>query len=360
MQAIDMHIHVPREPGLPEIEIEAELLRYFRAPPPPSDPAEMADKFRELDLFGVIFSVDTTTNTGETPDSNDWVASIVNDHPEQFMGFASVDPWMGKAACYELERSVKELGLKGLKLHPIHQAFFPNDTRFYPLYEVADSLGIPVLFHSGFAGAGSGTPGGSGLKLKYSKPVPCFDDVAADFPNLTIIMAHPAWPWIDEQIAVALHKSNVFLDLSGWMPRFIPETLIPRNQHAPARQGDVRLRLPVHPAGQLARRLPEPPDPRPRGAQGAAGKRAACAQHSGITSRLASLYPKREPGPNRATPGRCCGPRLLVPARALPLCHCQPRSSVIANFALPSLPASPPCHCEPHHPVIASEARQSR
>ena len=226
MQAIDMHIHVPREPGLPEIEIEAELLRYFRAPPPPRDPAEMAAKFRALDLFGVIFSVDTTTNTGEKPDRNDWVASIVNAHPEQFMGFASVDPWLGKAACYELERAVKELGLKGLKLHPIHQAFFPNDTRFYPLYEVADGLGIPVLFHSGFAGAGSGTPGGSGLKLKYSQPIPCFDDVAADFPNLTVIMAHPAWPWIDQQIAVALHKSNVFLDLSGWMPRFIPEPLI--------------------------------------------------------------------------------------------------------------------------------------
>ena len=226
MQAIDMHVHVPREPGLPEIEIEAELLRYFRAPPPPSDPADMAAKFRELDLFGVIFSVDTTTNTGEKPDSNDWVASIVQAHPEQFMGFATVDPWMGKAACYELERAVKELGLKGLKLHPIHQAFFPNDTRFYPLYEVANGLGIPVLFHSGFAGAGSGTPGGSGLKLKYSQPIPGFDDVSADFPNLTVIMAHPAWPWIDEQIAVALHKSNVYLDLSGWMPRFIPETLI--------------------------------------------------------------------------------------------------------------------------------------
>ena len=198
------------------------------------------------------------------------------------MGFASVDPWMGKAACYELERSIKELGLKGLKLHPIHQAFFPNDTRFYPLYEVADGLGIPVLFHSGFAGAGSGTPGGSGLKLKYSKPVPCFDDVAADFPNMTIIMAHPAWPWIDEQIAVALHKSNVFLDLSGWMPRFIPEGLI--------RETNTRLQDKVmfgsdypfiQPDNWLAD-FPEPADARPRDTQGAAGKRAAGAQYRGV------------------------------------------------------------------------------
>ena len=226
MRAIDMHIHVPRQPGLPEIEIEAQLRQYFRAPPPPKDAAEMAAKYRDLDLFGVIFSVDTHTSTGETPDSNDYVAEIVRSHPQQFMGFASVDPWMGKAAVLEVERSVKELGLRGLKLHPVHQAFFPNDTRFYPLYEACSYLGIPVLFHSGYAGAGSGIPGGAGLKLKYSAPIPGIDDVAADFPNLTVIMAHPAWPWVDEQVAVALHKANVYMDLSGWSPRFIPETLI--------------------------------------------------------------------------------------------------------------------------------------
>jgi predicted TIM-barrel fold metal-dependent hydrolase len=226
MRAIDMHIHVPRQPGLPPIEIEEQLLRYFRAPPPPKDGAEMAEKYRELDLFGVIFSVDTRTNTGEAPDSNDYVAGIVRQHPEQFMGFASVDPWLGKAAVLELERSVTELELRGLKLHPVHQAFFPNDPRFYPLYAAADGLGVPVLFHSGYAGAGSGLPGGAGLKLKYSAPIPGIDDVAADFPNLTIIMAHPAWPWVEEQIAVALHKANVYLDLSGWSPRFIPEALV--------------------------------------------------------------------------------------------------------------------------------------
>ena len=226
MRAIDMHIHVPRQPGLPEIEIEAQLLRYFRAPPPPKDPAEMAAKYRELDIYGVIFSVDTRTNTGEPPDSNDYVAGIVQQYPEQFMGFASVDPWLGKAAVLEVERSVKELGLKGLKLHPVHQAFFPNDPRFYPLYAMCDALGIPVLFHSGFAGAGSGLPGGGGMKLKYSTPIPGIDDVAADFPSLTVIMAHPAWPWVEEQIAVALHKANVYLDLSGWSPRFIPEALV--------------------------------------------------------------------------------------------------------------------------------------
>ena len=133
---------------------------------------------------------------------------------------------MGKSALQELENRVNNLGLKGLKLHPTHQAFQPNDILFYPLYDACAQLGVPVLFHSGFAACGVGMPGGGGFKLKYSAPIPGIDDIAADFPSLTIIMAHPAWPWIEEQIAVALHKPNVYLDLSGWAPRFIPQALI--------------------------------------------------------------------------------------------------------------------------------------
>jgi predicted TIM-barrel fold metal-dependent hydrolase len=163
---------------------------------------------------------------GDPPDTNDYVASIVRAYPDQFIGFATVDPWKGKAAVSELERAVSELGLRGLKLHPIQQAFFPDDSRFYPLYERCQALGVPVLLHSGFAAAGAGMPGGAGLKLKHSRPIPHIDDIAADFPKLTVIMAHPAWPWIDEQIAVALHKPNVYIDLSGWAPRYIPEPLI--------------------------------------------------------------------------------------------------------------------------------------
>ena len=170
--------------------------------------------------------MDTEASTGEAPDSNDYVAEIARKFPEQFIGFASVDPWKGIAGVRELERSVRELGLRGLKLHPIHQAFFPNDARFYPLYEKCVELEVPVLFHTGFAGAGAGMAGGAGLKLKYSAHIPGIDDVAADLPELTIVMAHPSWPWVEEQIAVALHKPNVFLDLSGWAPRYIPEALI--------------------------------------------------------------------------------------------------------------------------------------
>ena len=226
MRAIDMHVHIPRQPGLPDMVIEESLRRYFRLNDPPRLAEELYTRYSEWDILGVVFSVDAETTTGDSPDTNDYVAELVNAHPEQFIGFATVYPWKEGRAVDELERAITELGLKGLKLHPIHQAFFPDDTRFYPLYEKCVELGIPVLFHSGFAAAGIGMPGGGGMKLKYSAPIPHIDDVAADFPGLTVIMAHPAWPWVEEQIAVALHKPNVYIDLSGWAPRYIPQQLI--------------------------------------------------------------------------------------------------------------------------------------
>ncbi len=226
MKAIDMHVHVPRQPGLPGGSLEQTLRDYFRLKGEPDDAAQMAEKYTEWDLLGVLLSIDSETTTGDAPDSNDYIAGIVDRYPGRFIGFAAVDPWKGAKGLAELDRAVNDLGLRGLKLHPVHQAFYPNDRQFYPFYEKCSELGVPVLFHSGMAASGSGTPGGGGLKLKYSAPIPGIDDVAADFPELTVIMAHPAWPWVEEQIAVALHKPNVYIDLSGWSPRFIPERLI--------------------------------------------------------------------------------------------------------------------------------------
>jgi predicted TIM-barrel fold metal-dependent hydrolase len=191
----------------------------------PKDAAEMTETYRSQDILGVLLSIDTETVSGERPDSNDYIAGIVRAHPGRFVGFACIDPWKGKSAVDEFGRAVTKLGLRGLKLHPIAQRFEPNDRRFYPLYQAASDLGVPALFHSGFAAHGAGMPGGSGYRLRYSHPL-LIDDVAADFPNLTIVMAHPGWPWIDEQVAVALHKANVFVDLSGWAPRYIPEALV--------------------------------------------------------------------------------------------------------------------------------------
>ncbi len=126
----------------------------------------------------------------------------------------------------EVERAVTELGLKGLKLHPIVQAFYLNDRRFYPLWETCSALKIPLLIHTGTTGVGAGVPGGNGLKLKYARPIPYIDDIAADFPDLTIIGAHPSWPWQEEMLALAVHKTNVYIDLSGWSPKYFSPSLI--------------------------------------------------------------------------------------------------------------------------------------
>ncbi len=222
MRAIDMHVH----PGTKEYLVDAggkylaDALVYFHKKDAVVSLEEMARHYRDLDMMGVLLAWDTETQSGLPPVSNDYVAAAVQKYPESFIGFASVDPWKGKIAVAELTRAVKSLGLRGLKLHPIAQAFYLNDRRFYPLWETCASLKIPLLTHTGTTGVGAGVPGGNGLKLKYGRPIPYIDDIAADFPELTIIGAHPSWPWQEEMLALAVHKTNVYIDLSGWSPKY--------------------------------------------------------------------------------------------------------------------------------------------
>ena len=217
--AIDVHVHPSTAEGLAAWgELLEATERYFKTSIATRAVDEMADEFRADDVLAELLAWDAETATGEPPLTNDVVAACVARHPDAFLGFASVDPWKGKAAIAELRRAVTDLGLRGLKVHPSAQAFAPNDPRHYPLWETAADLGIPVLFHTGTTGLGAGVPGGGGIKLGFSRPI-FLDDVAADFPELTIVGAHPSWPWQDEMLAVAQHKSNVWIDLSGWSPR---------------------------------------------------------------------------------------------------------------------------------------------
>jgi len=224
MRAIDIHTHVPNPPGSGPSESQQQMSRYFGTDQRGSI-EQMYEMYVELDIFAVIFGVDAETTSGNAYIGNDYTAEIVQRYSDRFLGFASVDPHKGKAAVIEMERSVKQLGLRGVKLHPISQAFFPNDTRFYPLWEKCQELGVPVLFHSGQTAVGAGLPGGGGLKIKYAQPIH-MDDVAADFPELNIIMAHPGVPWQEEQLSIALHKPNVYIDLSGWSPKYFRPILV--------------------------------------------------------------------------------------------------------------------------------------
>jgi uncharacterized protein len=139
--------------------------------------------------------------------------------------FASIDPAKGRAGAREARRLVEQFGVRGFKFHPSVQAFYPNDRAAYPLYEAIEELQVPALFHTGQTGIGAGAPGGAGIRLKYSHPM-LIDDVAADFPGMPIIMAHPSFPWQDEALAVATHKPQVYIDLSGWSPKYFPPQLV--------------------------------------------------------------------------------------------------------------------------------------
>jgi predicted TIM-barrel fold metal-dependent hydrolase len=228
--AIDVHTHaeVSEVTGCgalsPELTEAAD--RYFAGAHIHRPPArEMADYYRARKMMAVVFTVDATTAMGVPPVPNDEIAQAAAEHPDALIAFGSVDPHMGRAAINEIHRLVGEYGVKGFKFHPSVQAFQPNDPAYYPVYEAIAEHGRIALFHTGQTGIGAALPGGGGIKLKYSNPM-LIDDVAADFPGLKIILAHPSFPWQDEALSVATHKRDVYIDLSGWSPKYFPENLV--------------------------------------------------------------------------------------------------------------------------------------
>lgn len=240
MKGIDVHVHYPMEPGMPLPPWVSDAGAHLGGAPagPGTSLEKMADYYEELDLMAVLLNVDNRSNSGVTAMPNDRIADAVRRWPDRFIGFGSVDPWSGRAAVDEVERMMTDLHLTGVKFQPITQAFFVDDERFDPIWSACERLGAVVLIHMGTTAAGAGTPGGRGLQLKYGRPIPHLDDLAARHPDLKIIAAHPGWPWYEELIAVALHKSNVYFDLSGWAPKYLPETVV---QHVNSRLQDKAL-----------------------------------------------------------------------------------------------------------------------
>ena len=228
LAAIDVHVHAERNAGEPQDPVTEELLAaassYFGSAPYQPTAQDVADYYRERNLLAVVFNVDDEAGMGRKRLGNAEVLEAARNNPDVMIPFASVDPHKGKLGVREAREWI-EAGARGFKFHPNTQAFWPNDRTFYPLYEVIAEAGLIALFHSGTTGIGAGMPGGGGVRLKYSNPM-CIDDVAADFPELKIILAHPSFPWQEEALAIAVHKPNVYIDLSGWSPKYFPEILI--------------------------------------------------------------------------------------------------------------------------------------
>jgi predicted TIM-barrel fold metal-dependent hydrolase len=228
LTAIDVHVHAERNAGEPQDPVTEELLAaassYFGSAPNQPTAQDVADYYRERNMLAVVFTVDDEAGMGRKRIGNDEVLATARANPDVLIPFGSVDPHKGKLAVREARELVNE-GVHGFKFHPNTQAFWPNDKAHYPLYEVIAEAGLIALFHSGTTGIGAGMPGGGGVRLKFSNPM-CIDDVAADFPELDIILAHPSFPWQDEALAIAVHKPNVYIDLSGWSPKYFPDNLV--------------------------------------------------------------------------------------------------------------------------------------
>jgi predicted TIM-barrel fold metal-dependent hydrolase len=172
-----------------------------------------------------MFTVDAEAATGIARISNEEIADAAKKNADIMVAFASIDPHKGKAGAAEARRLIRDFGIKGFKFHPPIQNFHPYDRMAWPLYEVIAEHALPAIFHTGHSGIGTGMRGGGGIRLKYGQPI-LLDDVAVDFPEMKIVLAHPSWPWTDEALSMALHKPNIFIDLSGWSPRHFPPQLV--------------------------------------------------------------------------------------------------------------------------------------
>jgi uncharacterized protein len=225
--AIDVHTHAWKSALQVDdkpTESQAAMGRYFRYQPQHATVPEMADYYRKLKMAFVVFTVDAEKGASRRI-TNEEVAELAHKHGDVAIPFASINPHRGADGVRTARRLIAEYKVKGFKFHPSVQEFFPNDPLAYPLYEAIAEAKLPALFHTGQTGVGAGTSGGGGVRLKYSNPL-YLDDVAADFPAMPIILAHPSFPWQEEALSVATHKPQVYIDLSGWSPKYFPPILV--------------------------------------------------------------------------------------------------------------------------------------
>ena len=229
IRAIDVHVHAEVSCHDPEDPVISQYLdaasAYFKTPRERPGMQEICDLYRETQIALCMFTVDSESGMGAKRVSNYEVAEVAAKNADIAIAFASIDPHKGKLGAREARDLIENYGVKGFKFHNICQNIHPADPVAWPIYEVINEYQLPAIFHTGHSGIGTGMPGGGGLKLKYGQPI-LVDDVAAEFTGMKFILAHPSWPWTDESLSMALHKENVYMDLSGWSPKYFPKQII--------------------------------------------------------------------------------------------------------------------------------------
>ena len=227
--AIDVHVHAQVSCHDPEDPVMAQFFdaaaAYFKTPQVRPQIPEIIEIYRAQQIAFCLFTVDSESGLGAKRVSNYEIADYATANSDICIPFASIDPHKGKLGAREARDLVENHGVRGFKFHGIMQNAHPADRMAYPIYEVIAEHKLPAIFHTGHSGMGTGMRGGGGVRLKYGQPM-LIDDVAVDFPDMKIILAHPSWPWVDESLSMALHKENVFIDLSGWSPKYFAPQII--------------------------------------------------------------------------------------------------------------------------------------
>lgn len=213
MRIIDFHTH-PYRPA----DLAPATLEFVRRISPAvqthgdrlSDPAFAAELLRAEGVrHAVLLPEHCPASSGNV--RTETVLRLCREVPGFFLPFACVDPNTDPDPAARLRSYAEDGPIYGLKLYPSYQFFYPNERRVYPVYEVCLELGIPVLLHIG----SSVIPG---TRLKYCDPIH-LDDLAVDFPELPVVMAHGGRGfWYDACAFLAGHHRNFYIDVTGLVP----------------------------------------------------------------------------------------------------------------------------------------------
>ena len=225
----DMHSHWGTRRGYPFQTPEelAQQERVFRSTPSYVSEADMAEHFRATGVRAILdLGVRAPAPIDEVRALHDYAFDTQKQHADVIAGqWLHIDPRLGRLAVNELARCLgRRQGLVGLAVSGAGFNVAASDPGYAPLYELCLEARAPVLIMVGTTGLGAGRPGGAGVKLAFSHPRHV-DEVAATYPELTIVASRPAWPWQADMIAVLLHKANVWYEVHGWSPRYFTADL---------------------------------------------------------------------------------------------------------------------------------------
>ena len=208
----------PGSPALIHMPETESLWRWTKVTPPPGGlPIELT--LADMDAAGVEKAFLSAWMRPEgVIISNDEIAALVQKYPDRFLGMATVDLRKPMAAVRELERAVRELGMRALRVVPWIWNLPPNDKLYYPLFVKCIELGIPFCTQVGHTGPMCPSEPG--------RPIPYIDEVALAFPELTIVGGHIGYPWTNEMIALATKYPNVYIDTSAYTAKRFPPELV--------------------------------------------------------------------------------------------------------------------------------------